>query len=79
MTYRQVAEAAGSPFAWRAIGNILNKNQSSKIPCHRVIKSNGLIGGYKYGQKRKIKLLKNEGIKIKSNKIINKTYIFKNY
>lgn len=41
LTYKQVAEKAGSPLAFRAVGNILNKNYNKDIPCHRVIKSNG--------------------------------------
>lgn len=61
LTYKQVAQRTGFPRAWRAVGNILNKNRDSKIPCHRVIKSDGRIGGYRDGQKRKIGLLKKEG------------------
>ncbi len=60
LTYREVARMAGSSKAWRAVGNILNRNRDPKIPCHRVIRSDGKIGGYKYGQKRKIELLKKE-------------------
>jgi len=65
LAYKKVAELAGSPNAYRAIGNILNKNKNNKIPCHRVIMLNGRIGGYNKGIKRKIFLLKKEGIKIK--------------
>ena len=68
--YKKVAELAGKPRAFRAVGNILNKNRDPKIPCHRVIKSDGRIGGYRTGQKRKIALLKKEGIKIKNKKAI---------
>lgn len=58
----------------RAIAKILSKNQNPiKIPCHRVIRSNGKIGGYtfkgKFNPEMKIRLLKKEGIKIKNNKI----------
>ncbi len=60
LTYKKVAELAGRPRAFRAVGNILNKNRDPKIPCHRVIRSDGKIGGYKNGQKRKIELLKKE-------------------
>lgn len=62
LSYKEVARRAGWPRAFRAVGNILNKNQDPKTPCHRVIKSNGKIGGYKDGQKKKIALLKKEGI-----------------
>ncbi len=61
LTYKEVAERAGSPKAWRAVGNILNKNQNPNIPCHRVIRSDGRIGGYNKGKSLKRKLLKKEG------------------
>lgn len=60
ISYKQVAELAGSPKAYRAVGNILNKNYDPKIPCHRVIKSDGSPGGYNKGSKNKIKLLNDE-------------------
>ena len=41
------------------------------VPCHRVIKSNGLIGGYAFGTKKKINLLEDEGIIIKKDKIVD--------
>lgn len=63
MTYLQVATAAGNPKAVRAVGNILNKNYDPKIPCHRVIRSDGKTGGYNRGAKNKIKILKKEGFK----------------
>ena len=68
-TYQKVAKLAEKPRAWRAVGNILNKNRDKKIPCHRVIKSDGKIGGYKDGIKKKIALLKKEDIIIKNAKI----------
>lgn len=60
MTYREVAEAAGRPRAYRAVGNILNRNYNSSIPCHRVVRSDGEPGGYNRGKSRKIELLKKE-------------------
>ena len=69
MTYKKVAKLAGRPKAWRAVGNILNRNQNPKIPCHRVIKSDGRVGGYNYGERKKIALLKEEGIIIYYGKI----------
>ena len=59
-TYKEIAQAAGKPKAWRAVGNILNKNFNPKIPCHRVIRSDGKIGGYNRGVNKKIGLLKKE-------------------
>ncbi len=60
MTYVEVAKKAGSPKAYRAVGNILNKNYDPLIPCHRVIRSDGKIGGYNRGGKKKEELLKKE-------------------
>lgn len=60
LTYKQVAALAGRPSAYRAVGNILNKNFDSKIPCHRVIRSDGKLGGYNRGPENKAKILKNE-------------------
>lgn len=65
LTYKKVAKLAGSALAWRAVGNILNKNKNPKIPCHRVIRSDGKIGGFNKGTKNKISLLKKEGVVIK--------------
>jgi O-6-methylguanine DNA methyltransferase len=61
LTYKRVAELAGSPRAWRAVGNILNKNKNPRIPCHRVIRSDGKVGGYNKGTKKKVFLLRKEG------------------
>lgn len=71
-TYRDLAEAVGLKNGQRAIGRIMNQNQYPVIiPCHRVVKSDGNIGGYSYGKEVKIHLLSKEGIKIKNEKISN--------
>ena len=70
MTYKQVAKAAGSPQAFRAVGNALNKNTDAKITCHRVVKSDGTIGGYRHGTKKKTALLKKEGVIIKNSRVV---------
>ena len=64
-TYSQVAKAIGKPLAVRAVANAIGKNPyAPKIPCHRVIRSDGSLGGYsgKGGSKTKRLLLKKEGI-----------------
>lgn len=61
LTYKEVARRVGKPNAARAVGNVLNKNMSPKVPCHRVIRSNGEIGGYRNGHLAKVKILKKEG------------------
>jgi len=64
-TYGQLASSIGNPRAARGIGKILNKNPRPIIvPCHRVVCSDGHIGGYMYGKERKISLLLKEGIPI---------------
>ncbi|MDD5165112.1 MAG: MGMT family protein [Candidatus Pacebacteria bacterium] len=60
MTYKEVALKAGRPRAFRAIGNILNTNYDPKIPCHRVVRSDGKTGGWNRGMKQKAELLKKE-------------------
>jgi len=67
LTYKQVAKKAGNENAARAVGNILNKhyldcvsNKKPTIPCHRVIRSDGKLGGYAKGEKEKARLLKKE-------------------
>lgn len=61
LTYSDVAKKAGSPRAYRAVGSILAKNFDRRVPCHRVIKSDGSIGNYNRGIQNKIKLLRKEG------------------
>lgn len=61
LSYKEVAKKAGSEKAFRAVGNILNKNYDPSIPCHRVIKTNGQLGGYNRGSANKKKILLKEG------------------
>ncbi|MEM2918714.1 MAG: MGMT family protein [Candidatus Altiarchaeota archaeon] len=70
-TYGEIAKALGNIRYARAVGKILNKNLSKDVPCHRVVYSNGKIGGFRYGIKRKISLLRSEGIAINEGKILN--------
>jgi O-6-methylguanine DNA methyltransferase len=72
LSYKEVAERTGNKKACRAVGNILNKHKIKGLPCHRVVKSNGDVGGYQWGKKMKIKILRQEGVKIsKKGKIID--------
>ncbi|MEK7659117.1 MAG: MGMT family protein [Patescibacteria group bacterium] len=61
LTYKEVARLAGRSQAYRAVGNALNRNPFDDVPCHRVIRGDGKIGGYAHGAKAKAKLLKKEG------------------
>lgn len=77
-TYQEIAIALGRPKACRAVGNALNKNPYAPlVPCHRVIKSNGEIGGFASGVDEKKKILKKEGIKITNNRIDLVVYGYK--
>jgi len=79
-TYGELAEAVGLKNGQRIIGKIMNKNPYPVIvPCHRVVMSNGKVGGYAYGEHIKTKLLNDEGIQIKNGKIVdleNRVYRF---
>ena len=61
LTYKEVAQRAGRPKAYRAVGNILNKNFNLDIPCHRVVRSDGKTGGYNRGAEQKRRKLLQEG------------------
>ncbi|MBI2065033.1 MAG: MGMT family protein [Candidatus Yanofskybacteria bacterium] len=62
-TYKNVAVGIGHPKAYRAVGSALNRNPFiGRVSCHRVIKSNGQIGGYVLGTNKKLELLKKESL-----------------
>ena len=61
-SYRWVAERLGNPALARAVGNALNRNPyAPRVPCHRVVKSDGSLGGFAKGPAAKATLLKREG------------------
>ena len=63
MTYAEVAKAAGNEKAARAVANIMAANYDPEIPCHRVIRSDGALGGYNRGEEEaKRRLLASEGV-----------------
>ena len=67
ITYKELAIKIGKPKAYRAVANACAKNPLLEIiPCHRVIRGDGKMGGYngKKGIERKKKLLTNEGVKL---------------
>jgi methylated-DNA-[protein]-cysteine S-methyltransferase len=71
-TYGELAKAVGLKNGQRAVGKIMNKNPYPVIiPCHRVVKSDGKIGGYAYGEEIKSDMLTREGIVIKNGKILD--------
>jgi methylated-DNA-[protein]-cysteine S-methyltransferase len=70
ITYKRVAEKAGSPRAYRAVGSLMHRNPFSSVPCHRVVKSDGSVGGFSSGVRRKIMLLKKEGLRFRGKRIL---------
>lgn len=70
-TYKAIAEALGTK-AYRAVGNAMKNNPNViTVPCHRVVNSDGSVGGYVNGTEKKIEILKSEGIEISNGKIVN--------
>lgn len=62
LTYKEVARRAGRPNAYRAVGNIMHRNPDmQRVPCHRVVRSDGTPGGYAHGTAKKIAILRKEG------------------
>jgi len=71
-TYGELAKAINLKNGQRIVGQIMKKNPFPVIvPCHRVIKSDGTIGGYVYGVSRKKHMLSKEGLKFNNNKILD--------
>ena len=72
ITYAGLAREIGKPKAHRAVGNAMNKNPfAPKVPCHRVVKSNGELGGFADDINVKIKRRHEEGVDVLNNKIVN--------
>lgn len=74
-TYKALASLAGSR-AYRAVGTAMNKNPYSvkkknqiHVACHRVINSDGRVGGFASGTKKKIAMLRKEGVEVKNNRV----------
>ena len=68
-TYKELAKAVGTR-AYRAVGQAMNRNpRLIEVPCHRVVCSNGEIGGYALGVENKIELLQKEGVLVKGNRV----------
>jgi len=68
-TYREMANAMGTK-AWRAVGSAMVKNNDLIItPCHRVVRSDGVIGHYALGSDKKAALLENEGVEVENGRV----------
>jgi O-6-methylguanine DNA methyltransferase len=68
-TYGDIAAAAGSPRASRAVGNIMRECRSVGVPCHRVIAAGGRLGGFGGHLQLKRELLRAEGILVTGSRI----------
>jgi len=69
-TYGAVARACKCPGGSRAVGNALHHNRdTAKVPCHRVVRTDGNLGGYAGGIQKKMGLLKNEGIAVEQGRV----------
>ena len=70
-TYREIARALDSK-AYRAVGRAMAKNCNLVVvPCHRVVRTDGKVGGYKAGTEQKIELLKREGVAVIGERVID--------
>ena len=71
-TYGEIARALGTR-AYRAVGNAMNKNPypSKEVACHRVVKSDGSLGGYDGGEDVKIEMLEHEGVFVRDGKVVD--------
>ena len=76
-TYKELANKLNTK-AYRGIGKVVGLNPDApKVPCHRVVRTDGGLGGYAFGLDKKVKLLKSEGVEVNSGKITdfdNKLY-----
>jgi len=68
-TYAELGRVVGSPKSARAVGNAMNKNKNREVPCHRVVRSDGSIGGFAFGSEKKTEMLKKEGVEIVGGKM----------
>ncbi|HJH26945.1 MAG TPA: cysteine methyltransferase [Methanophagales archaeon] len=73
MAYGEIARGlTGSVHAARAVGQAVATNPyPTVVPCHRVVRSDGDVGGYSFGVEKKIRLLSAEGVEIKGRKVVN--------
>jgi len=69
-TYKKIAQRVGRPNAYRAVGNALHKNLLAPVvPCHRVVRSDGGLGGDRKGSESRRRLLEEEDIPIKNGRV----------
>jgi methylated-DNA-[protein]-cysteine S-methyltransferase len=75
-TYKALAEALGTK-AYRAVGQAMNKNPyAPRVPCHRVVSSDGSLGGFASGPRKKIVILRAEGVQVRDGRIVDFKKVF---
>ncbi len=71
-TYTAIARSIGARRAVRAVGTAVGKNPDApRVPCHRVVRSDGHVGEYAFGTDKKIRLLRSEGVEVQNGKIVD--------
>lgn len=71
-TYLEIARALGNPGLARAVGNALNRNRDlEKVPCFRVVRSDGAVGGYLLGTDEKIRRLEKSGVRTGNGSVLD--------
>jgi methylated-DNA-[protein]-cysteine S-methyltransferase len=81
-TYGAIAKAMGFPGAARAVGQVLGANLNPiVVPCHRVVRADGVLGGYSGGEGpvTKAKLLAREGVQVSAGKVNLSKYLFADF
>ncbi len=75
-TYKEIARALGTK-AYRAVGNAMHKNPyAPHVPCHRVVRTDGAVGGFAQGNIKKSEMLMTEGVEIVNGKINLERFLF---
>jgi len=78
-TYGAVAKALGNKGYARAVGKYMNKNpDADTMPCFKIVKSDGTLGGFGLGVEDKIRRLKQDGVEVKDGRIVNFEKVFFN-
>ena len=75
-TYADVARAIGRPRAWRHVGTVLGMNRDPATPCHRVIRSDGFVGGFGMpgSTREKVRRLCHEGVAVTAERVDLRRY-----
>jgi len=71
-TYKLIAAAVGVPGSSRAVGNALGRNcDPDAVPCYRVVRSDGGVGGFRWGVEEKVRRLRRDGIVVECGRVVD--------